>query len=167
MANVEWLSSALGLGLNVADVNPPQMVLRTCIIYLFTLFALKLGKRRFLGKNSPFDIVVMIVIGSVMSRAINGNAPFVPTLASCIALILAHRLVAWFTSRLRFIARMLEGEPRTLVDNGRIDWEAMRQHDITEHDLHSALRELTHTDQLQPVKAIVLEPNGKLSVVMK
>jgi len=167
MAIVDWLSAVLGTELPVHDVGPLQMALRACVIYLFTLLAIKFGKRRLLGRSSTFDIVIMIIIGSVMSRAINGGSPFWTTLAACVALIALHSVVSWITSRFPLAARAIEGRPRILMADGSMNWREMRRHDVTEQDLHSALREMAHTDQLSPVKAIVLEANGKLSVVMK
>lgn len=43
----------------------------------------------------------------------------------------------------------------------------MRKHDISEKDLLSAARQFLNCDDLSQVKAIVLEPNGTLSVVRK
>src|SRR5688572_31750908 len=83
----------LGLELNVGDVNALQMALRTIIIYAFTLAIVRLGSKRFLGKPSAFDTTVAIMLGSIMSRAINGSAPLAPTLASGVVLIGLHWLL--------------------------------------------------------------------------
>jgi uncharacterized membrane protein YcaP (DUF421 family) len=76
----EQIAAWLGIGLDIADVGPLQMALRTVVIYAFTLAIVRLGSKRFLSQATAFDAIVGIMLGSVMSRAINGSAPFVPTL---------------------------------------------------------------------------------------
>ena len=63
------------------------MALRTVVIYVFTLAIVRLGSRRLLSKPSAFDVIVAIMVGSIMSRAINGTAPFVPTMLAGIVLV--------------------------------------------------------------------------------
>jgi uncharacterized membrane protein YcaP (DUF421 family) len=70
------------------------MALRTIAIYTFTLAIVRLGSKRFLGQASAFDTIVGIMLGSVMSRAINGSAPFLPTLGAGAVLIGMHWLLA-------------------------------------------------------------------------
>lgn len=63
----------LGLGLDVADVSPLQMALRTVLIYTATLAIVRVGSKRFLSRATAFDAIVAIMLGSIMSRAINGS----------------------------------------------------------------------------------------------
>jgi uncharacterized membrane protein YcaP (DUF421 family) len=143
------------------------MCLRAAVVYVFALLIVKAGKQRFMGKNSALDVVMVIVLGSVVSRAINGSAPFIPTLAAGLVLVLLHRLTSWMAARSKHIADFVEGKHVVLVTNGMINWTQMRKHDITENDLYSALRLQANTENLTDVKHIYLEPNGKFSIVKK
>jgi uncharacterized membrane protein YcaP (DUF421 family) len=160
-----FMTDALGLDKTGQELTAEQMVLRACVIYLFTLFVVKLGKRRFLGKNSELDMVMIIILGSVISRGINGSAAFFPTLGASIALVLMHRASAWLACRSDKFSRLFEGDSILLVSHGTIDWQQMRKHDISENDLYVALRQALNIDDLKKAKAIYLEPNGKFSVV--
>ena len=84
----------LGLDLDVGDVNSMQMTFRAIAIYAFMLVLVRMGSRCFLIKATPFDVVVAIMLGSIMSRAINGSAPFLPTVVASAALIGLHWLFA-------------------------------------------------------------------------
>lgn len=42
-----------------------QMVVRAIIIYFIAIFLIRLGKRRVLQPNSPFDIIFIIIIGNI------------------------------------------------------------------------------------------------------
>jgi uncharacterized membrane protein YcaP (DUF421 family) len=76
------------------------MALRTVVIYVFTLAIVRLGSRRLLSKPSAFDVIVAIMVGSIMSRAINGTAPFVPTMLAGIVLVVMHWLLAALALRM-------------------------------------------------------------------
>lgn len=163
----DWISNAIGLDQPVQQLNALQMVLRAFLVFVFLIFAIKLAKSRFMGKNAAFDFVIVILLGSVVSRAVNGSAPFFPTLAASIVIILLHSALSWLICRWERLARFVEGDAKELVTDGRIDWDAMHKHHVTRKDLESALRQSLNSDDLAQARRILLEPNGKLSVVRK
>jgi uncharacterized membrane protein YcaP (DUF421 family) len=162
---LQSLSGALGLDLPGDQLNTMQMLLRAVIVYAITLLLLKIGKKRLMGQHSALDVVMIIVLGSVISRGINGAAPFWPTMAASAALIAVHRFMSWAIVRRKSIAKFVEGGSSILVSDGRIDWDEMRRHDMTERDLYVALRTLIHSNDMLDAKDIYLEPNGKFSIV--
>ena len=84
MAETIWtgLQALFGSGADPDDLGAGAMALRTAVIYALTLVLVRLSSRRLLAKPSAFDVIVAIMLGSIMSRAINGSAPLVPTLAA-------------------------------------------------------------------------------------
>lgn len=159
------LSHALGLDLAGEELGAGQMVLRAAIVYGITLLLLRAGKKRFMGQHTALDIVMIIVLGSVISRAVNGSAPFWPTVAASLALIAAHRITAWVAVHSKAVAHFAEGDSTPLMRDGKLDREAMRHHDITERDLRIAMRSQLHTEDLHQARDVYLEPNGKFSIV--
>src|SRR3954454_20461511 len=97
MVQVIWeqFHAFLALGRDVEDVGVVAMMLRTVVIYAFTLAIVRLGSKRFLSQATAFDVIVAIMLGSIMSRAINGSAPFFPTLLGGVALVFLHAFLAW------------------------------------------------------------------------
>ena len=81
-----WTQVALGIGLESQQMEFWQMALRAVIVYAVTLAMVRLGKKRFMGKATAFDMILGIMLGSIVSRAITGNAPLVPALAAAAAL---------------------------------------------------------------------------------
>jgi len=161
----EQFQTLLGLGRDVADVGALQMALRTIIIYAFTLVIVRLGSKRFLGKASAFDTIVGIMIGSVMSRAINGSAPFLPTLVAGVVLIGMHWLLAVLAFHIAWFGPFVKGNPVLLIKDGQVQEQGMRRGGITKQDLTQALRE--HTKQSDPAKIRLayLERDGQISVI--
>jgi hypothetical protein len=64
------------------QLNAAQMALRAVVVYVVTVIIVRLGKKRFMGQGTAFDVILGIMLGSIVSRAITGNAPFFPALAT-------------------------------------------------------------------------------------
>src|SRR3569832_921916 len=81
--------------------------------------------------------------------------------------MVARGIVVYVISLLivKLAKKRFMGQPSALVRDGRIDWDQMRKHDITERDLRSAMRVLANTEDMSAIKTMYLEPNGKLSIV--
>jgi len=161
----EHIQTWLGLGLDVSDVDALQMALRTIFIYGFTLMLVRLGSKRFLSQATAFDFIVSIMIGSVMSRAINGSAPFLPTLLSGAVLIALHTLFAWIAFRTDWFGTIIKGKPVLLIRDGKIQQEGMLQSGLTTNDLEQALRLQARQSDPAKIKLAYLERNGRVSAI--
>lgn len=160
----ETLSDLLGLSLEAHDLGALQMALRAFLVYIVVLVITRTGHKRFLGKGTAFDVVLGILLGSVASRAITGNAPFFPTLAACAVLVWLHAAFAWSAFRIPGFARLIEGKATALVRNGKSLPKAMRETDVTEEDLKESLR-MQGNNEVGKVELAQLERSGKISVV--
>jgi uncharacterized membrane protein YcaP (DUF421 family) len=134
---------------------------------LLVVLLVRLGNKRFMGKGSAFDMVLAIILGSVASRAITGNAPFIPALAASMALVALHWLFATLAFHLEHVGPLLKGKVRLLVKDGEFQIDALRRSHITENDLLEALRVQTQSTDVHQVKEARLERNGKLSFVLR
>ncbi len=161
----EQFQTLLGLELEVGDVDVIQMVLRTVVIYLFTLTIVRIGSKRFLSKATAFDVIVSIMLGSIMSRAINGSAPFFPTLGAGVILLGLHWVFAFLAFRTDWFGALVKGSPTLLIKDGEIQREGMRQGSITQNDLIEALRQQTNQTDPAKVQRAYLERSGKISVI--
>jgi uncharacterized membrane protein YcaP (DUF421 family) len=162
---LEAVTRLLGLGRDVANVTTAQMALRTVIVYAFALAIIRLGSKRFLSQASAFDVIVAIMLGSVMSRAINGSAPFLPTLVSGAVLVGTHWLLAALAYRLDWLGPVVKGQPVRLVTDGVIDRDAMRRAGVSERDLEQALRAQAGVTDPARVRLATLERDGTISVL--
>jgi len=161
----EQFQSLLGLGRNVADVDALQMALRTITIYAFTLATVRLGSKRFLGHASAFDTIIGIMIGSIMSRAINGSAPFFPSLVAGVVMVGMHWLLAVLSFHLHWFGPYVKGKAVLLIKDGQIQKRGMQRTGITEHDLTEALRQHSKEDDLRSIKLAYLERSGRISII--
>src|SRR5829696_4433213 len=136
-----FLRAALGLGLDAKEIGVAQMALRAAVAYAVTLVFVRLAKKRFMSHATAFDVILGIMLGSIVSRAITGNAPFTPALAAGAALIAMHWLFSLVAYHWHGFGIAVKGRPRVLIRDGEPDRDAMRRAHVTEHDLHEDLRQ--------------------------
>ena len=161
----EHLQTLLGLGRDVGEVNAGQMALRAILIYGFTLAIVRLGSKRFLSEATAFDVIVAIMLGSVMSRAINGSAPFVPTVLAGVVLLGLHWLFAVLAFHTSWFGSLVKGDPVLLIKDGTVQRQGMRRGSVSSQDLAQALRLQTNQTDPATIQLAYLERNGQISFV--
>ncbi len=159
------LQSLLDLSSDPTDPDAGSVVLRTIIVYAFTLVIVRLGSRRLLSRPSAFDVIVAIMVGSIMSRAINGSAPFVPTLAAGAILLLMHWAFAAAAFRFHWISATVKGTRIPLIRDGKVLRDGVRRAQISEDDLAEALRLRIQDEDVSKVAVAYMERSGEISVI--
>lgn len=155
----------LGIGLHPLELSAVQVALRAALVYIFGLAVVRLSDKRVLGKNTAFDVVVGVILGSVLSRAINGTAPILPTTVGVVVLLALHWLLAFGASRSHGLSVLLKGNAKPLVRNGQVLWDAMHRNHISEGDLVEMLRLRGRLASPEDVGEARLERNGEISAI--
>jgi len=158
------VTTALGVGLESRDITVLQMSLRAAVVFIVTIIMVRLAKKRFMGRATAFDVILGIMIGSIVSRAVTGNSPLLPALAATAVLLGMHWLFSGIAMHWHGFGSFIKDEPRLLIRGGHIDWQQMRKAHMTEHDLWEDLRGKGISD-LKQVAEARLERSGNLSVV--
>jgi len=160
----QLLAWAFGVGGTTAQINVPQMALRAVVVYVVTVLIVRMGKKRFMSRATAFDVILGMMLGSLVSRAITGTAPFVPTLAASAALVSMHWLFSAAAVRWHSFGHAIKGGSRLLVKDGQITAEALRAVHMSDRDLWEELRSKSISD-LKEVAEARLERSGSLSVI--
>jgi uncharacterized membrane protein YcaP (DUF421 family) len=160
---MEWLFGGM------KDLTLGQECARAVLIFFYGLIMLRLSGRRTFAQMSAIDLVISIIVGSNLSRAMTGGVPFWPTLASVAVLVALHLILAHAVARSPGLARWVEGRPVVLATDGVIDERARLRCKISMADLDESLREkgLDGLPAIGQARKLVLEPSGKISVVKK
>jgi uncharacterized membrane protein YcaP (DUF421 family) len=140
------------------------MALRAVVVYALTLVLVRLGSRRLLAKPSAFDVIVAIMLGSIMSRAITSQ-PFVPIVIAGALLLFMHWLLALLTFHVHWLSVALKGRRIELVRDGKILEDGMRRAKITKDDFAEALRLQVQDEDVSKVQAAHMERSGSISVI--
>jgi uncharacterized membrane protein YcaP (DUF421 family) len=154
------------LGLDEKDLQWYQMFIRTIIVFISAIVFIRIAGMRTFGTKTAFDVVVSITLGALLSRCISGHYPFFATLSSALFLALFHRICSWAIYKSNFLSKIMEGQSILLYKNGEKKKHLMAKNCISDKDITKALHEDCLSD-LEKVKEIWLEPDGKLSVVKK
>ena len=144
-----------------------QMIIRATIVFVIALIMIRIGGKRMFGKHSAFDIVLGIVLGSILGRAITGNAPFLSSIIAGFTLVFLHWLLAFLAYRLDFLGQYIKGNFQCLVENGEIKWDVMKRNNITENDLMEAVRMHGNGASIDSIRSAYYERSGDITVQIK
>ncbi len=133
-------------------------------VFALAILIIRIGNRRMFGQNTMFDYVIGIMLGSVLSRAINGSAPFWPTITAGAVLVIVHWCLAALTFYSKTIGKWVKGGDSVLVRDGQRADDALRRNHISDADLHEALRLEGQVAGIGEVQEARLERNGRISV---
>jgi uncharacterized membrane protein YcaP (DUF421 family) len=142
-------------------------VVRTVLVYLAVVVAMRLMGKRQLGELQPAELVTTLLISNVASICI--DEPDLPLSASLVPIFLITALeilnstLVWFCPK---YAQLLLGKPVTIIRNGEILQDELAQLRITASDLAEALRGKDIFDP-RDVSYAVVETNGSLSVALR
>lgn len=161
----EFADALLGLSLAADDLGFSHMGWRAVVVFCFGVILARVADRRMLGHNAGFDIMLLVVLGSVLSRAINGQAAFFPTLVASAVLVALHHAVATLAFHSHWFSELVKGRARVLVREGKVDRTALERAKITADDLDENLRLNGSVDRTEDVAEARLERNGSVSVV--
>lgn len=159
-----WFDYLLGLAAEEREFGALQMAVRALVIYLSVILIVRLGKSRFLGKATVFDVLLGFILGSVAGRTVTGDAPFFPSLAAIATLVAMHWLFSRIAMGSHGFGNLIKGKSRLLIKDGKIDWTEMRKAHLSENDLWEGLRS-KNVARLDEVAEARLERNGEISVI--
>jgi uncharacterized membrane protein YcaP (DUF421 family) len=157
----------LGLGAKPEDLTFVQISLRGAIVFIATLIMIRLGHKRSLSRKTAFDAVLLVILASVLSRAINGSAAFFATLGGGLVLVLLHRLLALIAYHSHWFGTLIKGQPDVIVEDGDLILSAMRRNHISRHDLEEDLRLGARMEDTSHIRRARVERSGDISFIEK
>jgi uncharacterized membrane protein YcaP (DUF421 family) len=103
----------------------------------------------------------------MLSRAINGTAPFFTTIGAAVTLMIIHRVFAFGAFKSHWFGKLIKGQPVVLVRNGEINWQEMKRSLVSRHDFEEDLRLDAKTDDPATIQVARLERSGDISFIKK
>lgn len=153
------------LGLQEETLQFSHILWRATIVYFFLLILLRVvGDRRFSGQYAAIDVVLSIILGSTLSRGINGPAPFLGTLGVGLLLIVLHWCMSAATFYFPWLEKTIKGRAFMLFLNGELKRENLRHGHITLSDIASSIRLQGKQVDYSQISRAYLETSGKISV---
>lgn len=141
--------------------------LRTIIIYIIVVFALRIMGKRQLGELQPSELVVTILVSNLATMSIEDSSiPLLGTVMPIFTLVSCEVLVSLLTMKSNMAQRIISGNPRIVIRDGRIDQKELRNLRWSIDDLMEQLRSNGIFDVTEVAFAVV-ETSGSLSVYEK
>jgi uncharacterized membrane protein YcaP (DUF421 family) len=162
---LELLQPLLGLSTAPKDLTFLQVSTRAVVVFIAALTMVRLSSKRSLAEKTAFDAVLVVIIGSMLARVINGSEAFFPTLGTGFVLVLLHRLLGLAAYYSHAFGFLVKGTPVVLVQNGRLERKNMFWNHISNHDLEEDMRLDAKTDDLSKIKTARLERSGDISFI--
>ena len=154
----------LVIGPDRGEITWWQMTDRGVLTFAYGLALIRVAGLRAFGLQSSLDIVLSILIGSNLSRALTQGSPYFPTLAATAGIVLVYWVAIQLAQRSDLVGLVLKGRSTVLARSGQPDARAMRRKGVSHLDLEEAIRR-AHLPDLDAVACATLERGGQISVV--
>lgn len=133
------------------------------LYYVGLVLLARLAGKRLAGQTTTFDLLVLIQLGVALQQMALGEG--VKNAAVFIVVAFAmHRGLATACARSGALRRLVRGEARPLVVEGRVSVEALQEEAMSYDELLAGLRKLGFASPDQ-VRLAVLEETGHVSAI--
>lgn len=164
---MEWNPSADLMRMLFGD-QPPfiylEIIVRTAIVYLYTLLLLRWLGSRTIGQLSTIEFLLVIALGSAVGDAMfYPEVPLVHALLVVTLVVLANKGLDLLIMKSRRAELAIDGSAREVIKDGVLCAEFLKDSPLSTTEIFQQLR--THgIEHLGEVRHAFLETDGVLSV---
>lgn len=141
-----------------------EIVLRTTLLYLYTLLLLRLLGKRGVRQLTFFEFAIILALGSAVGDPMfYEDVPLLHGAVVVTVIVLLQRTIAVITEKNKTLEVLFESSPRRLIKDGVLELEALDEEKMSKDEVFSRLRDagLRH---LGEVERAYLEPSGNISI---
>lgn len=141
--------------------------IKTIIIYLFVLLAVRLMGKREIGQLQPLELVVIIIIADVASVPMEEvGTPILQGIVPIFALVVGQLILSYLNIKFPFFHKLISGKASVLIAKGTINQENLKKQRYTIDGLIEQLRVAGYPD-IKDIEYAILETSGEISVIPK
>ena len=141
--------------------------IRTFILYVVVLFALRVMGKSELSKMSTFQMVVLFMIAELASIPIDSpSSSLINGAVAIFTLLFLKVLLSYVSIKNEKFKNFINGRPSIIIDKGMLNVKEMERLRITINDLFEQLR-IGNCPSITDVEYAVMESNGQLSIIAK
>jgi len=145
-----------------------ESILRAAVVYLFLVLLFRIAGKRTLAQMSPFDVILLLVIGESTQQALLGEDFSVANAFLVIATFVGlDVLLGWARQRSAAVDHVLEEPPLVIVVDGKPMRDRMARERVDEADILHAARDAHGLCRMEQIRYAVLESGGGISVIPK
>ncbi len=141
------------------------LIIRTIILYFFTLVIIRLTGKRQLGQLQPFELVITVMISQLATDPMQDiRIPLIHVIGPIVTLLLLQVLTMFLSLKNEFARKVISGKPSVIVEQGKIQIKEMKYQNININDLLEELR-LKGFYNIEDIEYAILETSGELSII--
>lgn len=142
-----------------------EVVVRTIIMFVIILVALRASGKRGIKQLSVFELVLIIGLGSAAGDPMfYEDVGILPALVVFLVVITLYIIVTRLSDRFVKVEKILEGEPLYVIRDGKLLLDAFRDSGLSQDEFFAALR-LSHVEHLGQVRTVLIETSGEFSIL--
>ena len=142
-------------------------VIRTVILYVFVILAIRLMGKRQISDMQPSELVVTMMISDIASLPMQNTAqPLLSGVVPVLVLVSLELTVSAVMLKSRLFRKLISGSPVVVIEDGRLLQRQLKRLRLTTDELCAQLRQ-QNVFSLQDVQYCIVETNGVLSVLEK
>ncbi len=143
------------------------ILLRSLILYIVVVSAVRLMGKRQLGELQPSELVITILISNIATLPLEDtDIPLIIGMTPILALVCYEIFVSWLIIRLPFIRKIIYGSPKIIISNGKINRTVLRDLRLSVDDILTAMRSQNIFD-VNEVQYAIVETTGSISIMKK
>ena len=144
-----------------------DIVLRATAMFVLLYGLIRLLGKRELGQMTPFELVLMVVMGDLIQQGVTHNDfSLTGGLLAIGTFAFWGVVLSWLTYLFPRAERVLDGDARVLIRDGELLEQNMRRDRLTRRELESEMR-LAGIASMRQVAWALLETNGKISFIRR
>ncbi|TSB01241.1 DUF421 domain-containing protein [Sphingorhabdus contaminans] len=142
-----------------------DIVARASVMFVVLYILLRIMGKREIGQLTPFELVVMIVLGDLIQQGVTHNDfSLTGAILAISTFAFLAIMMSWITYLFPRAEKLLDGEPRVIVRDGELLKDNLRRDRITQSEVESEMR-LAGISRMSDVAWAILEPQGKISFI--
>ncbi len=142
-----------------------SIAVRSIIVYLFVILAIRLFGKKELTQLSIIDLVFILLISNSLQAAMIGNdTTLIGGLVAAISLFVVNWILKNLIYKSKRISETIQGSPILLVYGGKVFYKHLEKAQISHEELEAAIREHGVKD-IAAVDLAILEVDGNISVL--
>ena len=136
---------------------------RTVILYVLIIFAMRIMGKRTIGEMHPTELVVSIMISDLATVPMQSKeTPLFEGIIPIFTLVVLELTFAFLILKSRSIRRVLVGKSCAVVKKGKLLEKNMANLRVTVEDVEEQIRIAGYTS-LSEVREVMIETNGQIS----
>jgi uncharacterized membrane protein YcaP (DUF421 family) len=144
-----------------------DIAIRAVVLFFFIVFITRVIGRRELSSLSPFDLILLIILGDAIQQGLTQDDYSVTGAIIAVSTIATLQVATSYVSyRSRRARKILEGLPIVVVQDGKFVEANLKRERMTSDEIEEEMR-VQQIASLDRVEWAILETNGTMSFIPK